>query len=94
MDTYLIGEIIMGGDKGMYREFGFGPVQTHRSEERVFGRRPFGYRRPFYGRPFGFGFNPFLGGVVGGLLGSALLAPYYGYGYGYPYYGYGYPFYY
>lgn len=47
-------------------------------DERIFGRpfyRPFyGYPRPFY-RPF-FG-GPFLGGVVGGLLGSALLHPYY-----------------
>ncbi|WP_077212632.1 hypothetical protein [Bacillus dakarensis] len=80
----------------MYHEFA--PVQTYESEQRIFGRRPFGFGRPF-GRPFGFrrpwgfgfGFNPFLGGVVGGLLGSALLAPYYGYGY--PYYGYGYPYY-
>jgi hypothetical protein len=57
-------------------------------------RRP----RPYYGgrRPFFFG-GPFLGGVVGGLLGSALLypRPYYPYPYGYPYqpYGYGYPYY-
>jgi hypothetical protein len=58
-----------------------------------FGRRPFGR--------FGFG-GPFLGGVVGGLLGSALLypRPYYyppypyyypPYPY-YPPYGYGYPY--
>jgi hypothetical protein len=59
-------------------------------------------RRPYYGgrigrRPFGFGFGgPFLGGVVGGLLGSALLYPrpyyyppvYYPYGYS-PYGPYG-----
>ncbi len=59
-------------------------------------------RRPFYGgrRPFGFGFGgPFVGGVLGGLVGSTLLYPG-GYGYGYggfpPYgnnYGYGYPYY-
>jgi hypothetical protein len=31
-----------------------------------------------------------LGLAVGALIGSALAAPYYGYGYGYPAYGYGY----
>jgi hypothetical protein len=58
-------------------------------------RRPFNYgRRPFYGGGF-FG-APFFGGVLGGLVGSAILRPrpypYYG-GY-YPPYGYGYPPYY
>lgn len=52
---------------------------------RIYGRRPF-----FFG-------GPFIGGVLGGLLGSALFPrpfypgpfnPYYGYG-GYP----GYPYY-
>jgi hypothetical protein len=65
-------------------------------------RRPIGrvgFGRPGFGRrPFGFGFNPFLGGLAGGLLGATLLSPYaYGYGYGYPppYYGYPpYPYYY
>lgn len=62
-----------------------------------FGRPGFGFGG-FGRRPFGFGFNPFLGGLAGGLLGAALLSPYgYGYGYGYPppYYGYPpYPYYY
>jgi len=60
-----------------------------------YGRRPFGYHRPFgygfgYGRrPFGV---PFLGGFLGGLAAGALFNPYpYPYGrypfYGYPYYG-------
>lgn len=66
-------------------------------------RRPFGYgygRRPFYG-----GGNAFLGGLVGGLGGSLIAAPFLyggaggyggyppyggGYGYGYPPYGGGY----
>lgn len=51
-------------------------------------RRPVGYERPI-----GFG-APFVGGLLGGLLGSALIRPYGYYGYGYPpynpYYGYGY----
>lgn len=58
--------------------------------------RPVGYGRPYGYGGGGYGFGgPFLGGVVGGLLGSALLTPYgYGYGYGgYPYYGYGNPYY-
>ena len=43
-----------------------------------YGRRPWGW---------GFGVTPFLGGLAGGLLGSALLyPPNYGYGYGYGYY--------
>nr|WP_093212390.1 hypothetical protein [Sediminibacillus albus] len=54
-----------------------------------FGPRPFfGYPRPFYRpRPYygGFG-NPFIGGVLGGLVGSTLFYPPYGYGYP-PYYG-------
>jgi hypothetical protein len=56
------------------RPFGFG-----------FGRPWFGYG---FGRPFGFwGPGPFIGGLVGGLVGSALLAPYYWYPpYPYPYY--------
>ncbi|XXM70508.1 hypothetical protein ACQ0QQ_12330 [Lysinibacillus sphaericus] len=64
----------------------------------LYRRRPYGGigRRPFYGGGF-FG-APFVGGVLGGLLGSALLSqgsyPYYqqpyGYGYGYPGY---YPYY-
>jgi hypothetical protein len=42
-----------------------------------------------WGRGFGWGFGAgFLGGAVGG---GALAAPYYGYGYRYPYYG-GYPY--
>ncbi|HAQ06685.1 MAG TPA: hypothetical protein DCR24_03840 [Bacillus bacterium] len=60
-------------------------------------------RRPFYGGGFGgryFWGGPFVGGLLGGLVGSALLyprpRPYYPYPYGYGYYppyG-GYPFYY
>jgi hypothetical protein len=48
-------------------------------------------------RFIGFGFGlPFLGGLVGGLVGSALFYPRPFYGpprpfYGYPVYGYGYP---
>jgi hypothetical protein len=47
-------------------------------------------RRQFYGygfgrRPFGFG-GPFVGGVLGGLLGSALLYPRPYYPYYPPYY--------
>ncbi|MEN2768145.1 spore coat protein [Ornithinibacillus xuwenensis] len=63
-------------------------------QSRLFGR-PYGYGfgrpRPFgygFGRPYGYGYGfggPFLGGVLGGLLGSAIISPY-GYGYGYPYY--------
>ncbi|MFS0674546.1 hypothetical protein [Ornithinibacillus sp. 179-J 7C1 HS] len=77
----------------MYQGVNSVPVQQY--DERIFGRprpfgRPFYYGRPFgFGRPFGYGFGaPFVGGVLGGLLGSALYAPY-GYGYGYPFYGYG-----
>lgn len=54
-----------------------------------------GFGRPFYGgfgRPCGYG-GPFLGGGVGGLVGSTLVGhpyyypPYYGYPpYYYPYY--------
>lgn len=77
----------------------FLPVQVYESDERIFGRpfgvgRPFGFGRPWgggFGRPWGFGLNPFLGGFVGGLLGSALLPPFYGYGF--PGYGFGYPYY-
>ena len=66
------------------------------------GRPGYGYGRP----GFGYGGAPFLGGVVGGLIGSSLLYPpyynrprpypypYYPYPYypyyNYPYYGYGY----
>jgi hypothetical protein len=60
------------------------------------------YRSPYQrqdNRFIGFGFGlPLLGGVVGGLLGSALLypRPFYGYPrpfYGYPVYSYpGYPY--
>jgi hypothetical protein len=43
-----------------------------------------------WGRGFGRGFGAgFLGGAI---VGGALAAPYYRYGYGYPYYG-GYPYY-
>lgn len=54
------------------------------------------YRRPFYpGGRFFWG-GPFVGGLLGGLVGSAIFRPrpfypyggYYGYGYGYPYGGY------
>lgn len=54
------------------------------------------YRRPGYGygrRPFYGGGNAFLGGLVGGLGGSLIAAPFLyggGGGYGYPPYGYGY----
>ncbi|MCM3665116.1 hypothetical protein M3204_11915 [Mesobacillus subterraneus] len=54
----------------------------------------YGYRHPYRSqdqRFFGFGFGlPFLGGLAGGLLGSALFypRPYYGYGGGFPPYGY------
>jgi hypothetical protein len=51
--------------------------------------RPFGGfgRRPFFGAPF-------LGGVVGGLLGSAIIASTAPYPYPYPYYPpYPYPYY-
>lgn len=80
----------------MYNEYL--PVQTHMTDERrIIGRpfgRPWGYERPWgFGRPWGWGggFGPFLGGVAGGLLGSALLGPYV-YGFGSPFYGYGYPY--
>lgn len=70
--------------------------QLRNSDERIFGRPfgGFGFHRPFGG--FGFGY-PFLGGLAGGLLGSALLSPYgfggYGFPYGYGYgYGYGFPY--
>nr|WP_244659797.1 hypothetical protein [Priestia megaterium] len=39
------------------------------NDERIFGR-------PFFGRPFGFGFG---GPFIGGLLARSLLSPY-GYG--------------
>lgn len=83
----------------MYNEH---PVQMYGGDERIFGRPfggPWGFGRPFgfgFGRPWGFGFgrpwgwgiglSPFLGGVAGGLLGSALFGPF-AYGYGYPFYG-------
>ncbi|WP_210367701.1 hypothetical protein [Bacillus sp. REN3] len=62
----------------------------------------YGYRNPYGPQDQRFGFGlPFLGGLAGGLLGTALLAPrpFYGYpGYGVPccppglgYPGYGYP---
>jgi len=52
-------------------------------------RRFWGYRRPFF---FG---GPFLGGVLGGLLGSALIGPRPFYPPPFYYYGYPpYPFYY
>lgn len=83
-----------GGSEGFFPGLlGVHPVEMERWE----GRRP-----PYYGGrprpPFGFG-SPFLGGFVGGLLGSALFPPYFGYGYGYPfygnpYYGGGFPYYY
>jgi hypothetical protein len=54
-------------------------------------RRPIYFKRP-RPRPYGYGIgSPFLGGVVGGLLGSVLLGGTgygYGYGYGYPVYNY------
>lgn len=90
-DTRLIGRGRPGFGFGR-PGFGFG-----RPGFGFVGRPSFGYGRPFgygygYGRPFGYGAGPFLGGVAGGLLGSALLQPYGGYGYyGSPYgYGYGY----
>lgn len=50
------------------------------------GIRPFGFARPFGGyRPF-IG-APFFTGVLGGLVSSTLVNPYF-----YPYGGYGYPF--
>ncbi|MDQ0228957.1 hypothetical protein [Metabacillus malikii] len=62
------------------------------NEERFIGRprpyygRPF-YGRPFYGRPRPYYYGaPFVGGVLGGLLGSTFVNPYF-YG-GYPYYPY------
>lgn len=81
----------------MYNELQ--PFRTFERDERIIGRsfgfrRPWGFSRPWgygFGRPFGFGLSPFLGGLAGGLLGSALFAPY-GYGYGFPGYGYGYPY--
>lgn len=49
--------------------------------------RIWGFGRPFFGSPFFGGFGrPFFGGFLGGLLGSALIPPFYGY----PYYGYPY----
>ncbi|WP_176466508.1 hypothetical protein [Terribacillus saccharophilus] len=55
-----------------------------------FGRPGFGYGRP----GFGYGGGPFLGGVVGGLIGSSLLyPPYYNRPRPYPYYPYPYPYY-
>ncbi|MBS2772266.1 MULTISPECIES: hypothetical protein [Anoxybacillaceae] len=60
-------------------------------DTRIWGRpwgwgvRPWGFFGP---RPF-FGGGPFFGGFLGGLLGSALVPPFYG---GYPYFGY--PYYY
>lgn len=84
----------------MYNEFL--PVQPYELDERNIGRpfgRPWGYGfgRPWgFGRPYGF-VSPFLGGLAGGLLGSALFAPfgygYPGFGFGYPGYGFGYPYY-
>lgn len=60
------------------------------SDMRQFGRPGFGFGRPGFGfgRPFGFFGGPFAGGLVGGLVGSALLNPYLYGGYGYPYYPY------
>lgn len=60
--------------------------------------RPHGfhYGRPGFGRYYGIAV-PFIGGVLGGLVASAIFPPYgygYGYPYPYPYYGgYGYPVY-
>ncbi|MBO1512188.1 hypothetical protein I7822_10975 [Metabacillus sp. BG109] len=62
-------------------------------------------RRPYPGGRFLFG-GPFVGGLLGGLVGSAIFRPRppygyppypyggypYGYGYGYPPYGGGYPY--
>jgi hypothetical protein len=61
--------------------------------------RVWGFGRPWgwgfgFGRPWGWGFgfgSPFFGGLLGGLLGGALTAPFYG-GFGYPSYGYGFPY--
>ncbi|WIG48696.1 hypothetical protein QPL78_09390 [Bacillus halotolerans] len=50
-----------------------------------FGRPGFGYG---FGRPFGFYGGPFFGGLVGGLVGSALFNPYFYGGYPYPPYPY------
>lgn len=57
------------------------------------------FNRPYPGGRFFIG-APFVGGLLGGLVGSAILRPrpfypyppypYYGYGYGYPYGGYPY----
>jgi hypothetical protein len=60
---------------------------------RPFGFRPgFGFGRPGFGRPFGFGlWNPFLGGFVGGLAAGALLSPF-AYPRPYPFYPPYYPF--
>ncbi|WP_423251485.1 hypothetical protein [Priestia megaterium] len=44
-------------------------IHTMENDERIFGR-------PFFGRPFGFGFG---GPFIGGLLARSLLSPY-GYG--------------
>lgn len=50
-------------------------------------RRPFGFGHGF-GRPGRFFWGgPFVGGLLGGLVGSAIFNPYiYGGGFGYPYY--------
>jgi hypothetical protein len=67
-------------------------ISVNIKEEREVSRM-YGYRNPYRSqdqRFFGFGFGlPFLGGLAGGLLGSALFypRPYYGYP-GYPPYGY------
>lgn len=72
-------------EKGYDLMFG-GPLIT---ESRIYGRpfrRPYGgsFRAPFFGVPF-------VSGLLGGVLGSALFNPYtfggYPYPYSYPYYG-------
>jgi hypothetical protein len=44
-----------------------------------FGRPGFGFGRPGFG--FGFGW-PFFGGLLGGLVGSTIFSPFYGYPFG------------
>lgn len=82
-----------GNDERIIRRPGFGFGRPGFG----FGRPGFGFGRPGFGfgfgRPWGWGFAPFLGGLAGGLLASALVPPFYGYGFGYPGFGYGYPYY-
>ncbi|WP_277585600.1 hypothetical protein [Psychrobacillus antarcticus] len=52
-----------------------------------------GFRGPGFGSFGGFG-TPFIGGLVGGLVGSALYGGFGGYRQPYPYYPYPYPYYY